>query len=186
MSRLRKTVPLAFSLLGMALAAGCQSYEPIDVISRFGPGAKLDGGQGVTFDWSSVPLRVSSDTFVPTAGMQRSIREAIEFGMRQHGYERSSEEHPDLVIAYDLTMRRTADPWTYETYREAIFGINIANTESHELVYRGAARIRLYPAAEPEERRKRLDSAVARMLEKLPPAAPRVGDADNNGDALQQ
>ena len=177
-------------VLTMAMAAlivqGCAG---ITVGHEFDPDANF-AAYG-SYDWLPTESR-RVDLRVRDPMVEQNMRSAIEAELLSKGLrkvERGGE--PDIRIGYLLTLEdgvdsnsmyeRSGGDWQYRTYGPANLAtqtraysmgtlvIDVFDVGRKELVWRGVAEGQVNQTRELEDRRKRLNDAVVKILEDFPP-----------------
>jgi hypothetical protein len=110
---------------------------------------------------------------------------AVEAGLKAKGYLQA-EGAPDFLVATYVgrQSRIQVTDWGYGygprgawygggvdvyQYEQGSLVLDIVDARTKKLVWRGTATAIIDPGASPEERTKRINEAVAKMLEDFPP-----------------
>jgi len=118
------------------------------------------------------------------------VTNAINSELIARGYDKVSE-NPDFLVAYHVGSQHKIEvsDWGYAyggrgsyygyggrrtavevyQYQEGSLIIDIVDTETHKLIWRGTARKVLDTNPTPEERTATVNAAVAKILEAFPP-----------------
>jgi len=136
-----------------------------------------------TFDWLPMPADKRIDELV-----LKRIKDSVSRQLQAKGFG-SSSETPDFLIAlhggketkvniadrgYNYSRRnryryygdRRMDIYKYE---EGTLILDFVDSKSNELIWRGSATDVLDPDPTPEQRSKKIDEAVGKILENFPP-----------------
>lgn len=177
------------ALLALALA-GCSG---VTYNHDFDPGANFAGFQ--TYSWAEPSPDMGSEPRGVDQITERRIIAAIDGQMSAKGYRRISSGQPDLVLNFVLTTQQNVNYTTYHTgwgYGGGWYGGGMGMSTSHtratewtegtliidmyevadkELVWRGTATAELTETRSPEERDRRINEVVGKMLEPFPPGS---------------
>jgi hypothetical protein len=179
---MKKTIQLLFCLAGFALAQ--------DVAYNFDPNA--DFSKYKTFRWEKHPKSLDVDDL--TIGQ---LSKGFEAALATKGLSKADSSKPDLVIVFQLAMNQEKEMTAYDMggygygpgWRGGWYGgmgtgmttattstINIGtvvldmyDTSTKQLVWRGSASKTLDAKAKPDKRQKNIDKAAAKMLKNYPP-----------------
>ena len=174
-----------FLFLFAALAA--ISCSQITVTSDYDPATNFSTYK--TYDWIPTPQKPGGDLRLETPFLATRIREAVDAQMETRGYRKRESEPPDLLIAYHVAIQGKLDistvPATYgygyrgvragastttvRPYEEGTLVLDMIDGPSKQLIWRGAAQAEIKENATPEERQKRINEAVHKLLEQFPP-----------------
>lgn len=172
----------------VALALHAQACASISVEHQFDPEA--DYASYHTYDWMPTDSRridlKASDPLV-----EQRIRDAIDRELGAKGLRKADSSDPDIRVAYLLvldeeldsqTLYERADPdWRYRNYGPSTLTtrsglltvgtlvIDVFDTRRKESVWRGVAEGQVKQDQDPEERRKRINDAVGKILAEFPP-----------------
>lgn len=137
-----------------------------------------------TFDLVAQPLAVEK-ALARRGFLDKRIRASIESELSNKGYQTST--NPDFVVSYHVGVRKEIDVKTTgyrygrrrpgrgravrvaETTTEGSLTIDIVEFQTKELIWRGLAEDAVDESASGEEKQKKLNEAVTKMLEKFPP-----------------
>jgi hypothetical protein len=170
-----KTLILFLVLCCMLTGAGCSG---IAVSYDYDP--QVDFTRLKTFDWHTFPSAAPAGELVA-----KHITNAIDSQLATKGFTRVSS-NPDFLIAPHLgkqTKREVVD-WGYSRqgnwgyggrqhdvyeYQEGTLILDFIDPKAKELIWRGTAIGVVEPSLSPQERHKRLNTAVADILANFPP-----------------
>lgn len=172
---MRSTV-LVLTLCVVVLALSCSS---ISVSHDYDPQVNFTNLK--TFSWLSFPKKAEVNQLVV-----RRIRDAVTGELEAKGLRLSS--NPDFLIAMHGATKEKLDiqDWGYSSPRAAYWGhrdisvqqytegtliLDFVDAKSKEMIWRGVASGAVDPGASPEQRTKRINEAVAKLLAKFPPAS---------------
>lgn len=137
-----------------------------------------------TFDWMSRPEQVPA---MARPLMDKRIKNAVTSRLVSKGLRQSS--NPDFLIAYHAGVQDKIDveTWGYsyarrgrfygwsgthvdvQQYKQGTLVLDFVDAESKELVWRGVATGAVPDNPTPEKMDKKVNEAVAKILEKFPP-----------------
>jgi len=171
----------ALAIVAIAAAAACST---LSTTADYDP--KTDFTKFKTFAWHD-------DQSIKDPLVARRVQSAIETTLAAKGMTRN-DANPDLWVAVhgrlsEQTQIRTYDTgWGYgygwrgyggmgmttSTVEQIPVGtliVDLVDAQKKELVWRGTGSDTLNPQRSPEEREKKLQEAIAKMLENYPPKA---------------
>ena len=173
-------------LTATALVAGCGpslSYK-VQVDHTVNDEADLSGYR--TYGW--VPLSETVNVAGADINTLTSMKIAFTDALEEKGYERAGD-NPEMLVALYVARRQkilsaewglnySIHPTVWDGYwmerrvsvremEEGSIVLDIIDAESG-LVWSGTAQALLKPGASGEERNRRIDEAVAKLLERLP------------------
>ncbi len=171
-----RTTVLVLTLCVVVLALSCSS---ISVSHDYDPQVNFTNLK--TFSWLSFPKKAEVNQLVV-----RRIRDAVTGELEAKGLRLSS--NPDFLIAMHGATQEKLDitDWGYTSRRAAYWGhrdisvqqytegtliLDFVDAKSKEMIWRGVASGAVDPGASPEQRTKRINEAVAKLLAKFPPAS---------------
>jgi hypothetical protein len=172
MKRLFPLLTLVFALV----AAGCSG---MNVNSDFDPGYDFAGAKSFTFPEGAGKGTSGVGQVSPL--VEKRVLASIEKEMIAKGYEKVASSEADLVIVpHGATQQKTevsSTPYAYPyspwygggvdvyQYTEGTLIIDMVDTRSAELVWRGSATAVV--GSQPSN--EKIDEAVARILAQYPP-----------------
>jgi hypothetical protein len=142
-----------------------------------------------TWNWLPEPAKTEIDTRLSDPLVVARIRRAIETELRMLGFKKVPAS-PDFIVtyhaaledhlsesavdnAYDTAMYQRYDQnWTYQYTSAWVQGtllIDILDAQAGELVWRGSAQAEITMNASDDEKDKRVDEAVHKILKAFPP-----------------
>jgi hypothetical protein len=169
----------------------------IKVSSDMAPGTDL--ARRVTYVWHATPGRLPTDPRIDREAFDRDIRAQVDESLRERGFRPAAAgAPPDLIVAYRAFLKvktdvgavndpvgfatgwgayqddegyRTADSGgTYVTeWEQGRLDIDLLEPSGKRLLWRGTAKTELDFTNPPKERTRRLQLAVAKIIEQLPP-----------------
>ncbi len=169
-----KSTVFFLTLGATMLTLSCSS---INVSHDYDPQANFNNLK--TFSWLSFPQKAEVNQLVV-----RRIRDAVTGELEAKGLRLSS--NPDFLIAMHGATKEKLDiqDWGYSSPRAAYWGrrdisvrqytegtliLDFVDAKSKEMLWRGVASGAVDPGATPEQRTKRINEAVAKLLAKFPP-----------------
>ena len=171
-----RTTVLVLTLCVVVLALSCSS---ISVSHDYDPQVNFTNLKA--FSGLSFPKKAEVNQLVV-----RRIRDAVTGELEAKGLRLSS--NPDFLIAMHGAAREKLDiqDWGYSSPRAAYWGhrdisvqqytegtliLDFVDAKSKEMIWRGVASGAVDPGASPEQRTKRINEAVAKLLAKFTPAS---------------
>lgn len=171
-----KALIIFLVLLAVTFSSGCSS---IAVNYDYDP--QVDFSSLKTYNWRPFP---SSDP----AGelVAKHVRNAVDTQLAAKGIAKVSLD-PDFLIAPYLgkQFKREVVNWDYSQhsrwryggpryevyeYEEGTIILDFIDAQAKELIWRGSATAVVEPELTPEQRHKKINTAVAKLLENFPPA----------------
>ena len=172
--------------------AGC---SPITVSTDYDP--SIDFSDYRTYAWlPDLDKRIadpqSVDPRINNTLLDKRVRKAVETHLGAKGYTMVSTDTPDLYVAYHAALIGKVDVTTVnrhygygpgwrgrggsigtEThvreYEEGTLILDLIDAKTESLIWRGLAQAEVWVTSTPEEREKRINEAVRKMLERFPP-----------------
>lgn len=160
--------------------------------------ASVDFSNYKTFRWRDAnEFNAESRHYLANEIIDGRIKAAVEETLAGKGFRKLDQGRVDFYVNYSVTTKEKVDIRTYNTYggygpgyyghrgyggsesrvdyyQEGTLVIDILDTSSDILVWRGVAEGKLHKKKTPEERRERLKEVVALVLADFPPQAPQV------------
>jgi hypothetical protein len=172
-----KTAAVLLALLGLALLAGCSGIKVSIDYNR-----DWDFNSYRTYDWVADSPPVLRDPLIDTTMLERRVKNAVDRELNIKGY-RKSKDSPDFWVAYHVATQNQVDVSTcgyhYPTsphcwgsevetysYTKGTLLLDIIDSESEELVWRGSAESAIYDVKDAEQT---INQAVKKMLKSFPP-----------------
>lgn len=152
----------------------------------------LDIAQYRTYDWGAADALPTGDPRLDQDPyFQDRVQGAFEKQMAAHGFERAGSERPDLLIHYHASINRRLDVnradhsrgYCYDEdcrarvieYEAGTLVLDIVDARTNRVIWRGWAQHSVEGVlGHPERMARKIDEAVRRMLERLPPAPGSV------------
>ncbi len=174
------------ALLLMVLC-GCWT---LSVNSDYDPAFDFSGFR--TWNWLTGPQAATVDPRLPTGLVEERIRTSLVRHLAARGFQRSASVKPDFRVGFHAavedkvsvqTVNRAAgygpgwgagrgivrsDTYVRE-YAQGTLILDIVDSSTDRLVWRGSAQAEVYSYSTPEQREARIDDAVAQILERFPP-----------------
>jgi hypothetical protein len=153
-------------LLTAALAlAGCAS-DPIDVSTTFDPLTPFPAQ--ATYLWDDAANQLPDDPRINQMEIDSLIREAANTEFAARGYRLSTAGSAHYKLSYDLAIHT----WYAANNTSSLGSLSLWLTDAatRRRVWMGYVRAEILVGLSREERLTRLEKAMARLLEKFPPA----------------
>ena len=152
----------------LALAAhsiGCAS-DNIDVSTTFDPLTRFP--VQATYLWDDTANQLPDDPRINPAETDSLIREAANAEFAARGYRLATSGSANYKLSYDLTVHT----WYGANNSSSIASLSLwlVDAASKRRVWMGYVRAEILVGLSREERVTRLRGAMARLLEKFPPA----------------
>jgi len=160
-------LPLALVLWMAAhlLLVGCAS-DPIDVSTTFDPLTRFPAQ--ATYLWDETASKLPDDPRINQMETDSLIREAANSQFAARGYRLSTTTSAHYKLSYDLTVHT----WYAADNSSSLGSLSLwlADAATKRRVWMGYVRAEILVGLSREERLSRLEKAMARLLEKFPPA----------------
>jgi len=149
--------------------------------------ATADFSRYSTWDWVPEPAEETGDPGVDDPIVRARIQSAVAEELAKHGYLRAADA-PDFLVNYHTAMKDELDvvemqdyydrmpynefqqdvTYTY-TWHKGTLILDFIDSDSSKLVWRGVARAEVNLNDPPDKKKKRIATAVERMLREFPP-----------------
>ncbi|MBW2416673.1 MAG: DUF4136 domain-containing protein [Deltaproteobacteria bacterium] len=175
----------------LLLALGCAA---LPVETDYDPA--FDFGGYKQFGWLTEKQPLTGDVRLDNPLLHERLREAIGQTLTAAGFEAVPSDDlasADFRVGYHLALQRRLDVTTLDShygygpganrwghgppetivreYDEGTLVIDVVDSKSDRLVWRGSAYGRMSETATPEQRQERAHGVVATILELFPPSA---------------
>ena len=156
---------LAHLMAAQPLLVGCAS-DPIDVSTTFDPLNRFPAQ--ATYLWDDAASKLPDDPRVNQMETDSLIREAANAQFATRGYRLSTTPSAHYKLSYDLTVHT----WYGADNSSSVGSLSLWLTDAaaRRRVWMGYVRAEILVGLSREERLARLEKAMARLLEKFPPA----------------
>ncbi len=176
------------TLLGLsAILAGCSS---LNVNTDFDPTAISRVGSFQSYAW--LPHPAGGDTRANNSLVEGRLMRAVDAALQAKGY-RLVQSNPDFLVGWHAGLEDRVDVqrinsyygyrwsrwgrgggvWTSDTYvteyTQGTLILDIVDADANELVWRGAGEGKVNLDSTPQERERRIQEAVDKILEDFPP-----------------
>ncbi|HET6349210.1 MAG TPA: DUF4136 domain-containing protein [Candidatus Krumholzibacteria bacterium] len=177
---------LALALVGIALLAGCSSYD-----IKYDYDLQDDFSRFKTYAW--IERTISNASGSATAALQNNtlldsrIRSAVDTQMAAKGFT-LSQDSPDVLVVYYTGLANKIDvtDWGYTyagsywggglgrnvdvyQYTEGTLIIDLVDSETKKLAWRGSATGVVEQNRKPEQIEARINDVVGRIFQNYPP-----------------
>jgi hypothetical protein len=169
------------SILG--LLAAC---SPIQVQTDHDPAANFSALR--TYAWLQKTADAPRDPRIDNDLLDSRVHAAVNDELDRKGY-REAAENPDFRVTYHVMVQNKFDVQSFPVYYGYGFGrvgaaggdvrvseyeqgtliLDVVDSRTNDLVWRGSAQARIVPDRTPQERTKLIRDAVREMLERFPP-----------------
>ena len=179
-----------FATLGLAVSFAFVGCSSISVRHDYEP-SQVDAMQAyTTYSWLSLPQR--DDPRIHNEIVENRVVEAVDTELAAKGYEKVADG-ADFKVGYHVALSsaiavtqvneyygygyRYWRPYsaygftnTYVTeYQQGTLIVDVVDTNSDELVWRGFAQSEVSPTSDPEKNRGKINKAVEKIFAKFPP-----------------
>ena len=171
--------------LALALLSFLAACSPITV--RTDHDTTADFSHLRTYGWLQKPSDVPRDPRIDNDLLDSRVHSAVNDELASKGFTES--ENPDFRVTYHVMIQNQLDvqsfPVAYgyglgrvgamstdvrvEQYELGTLLLDVVDTRTNELVWRGSAQARIDPNRTPQERTKLIREAVHDMLARFPP-----------------
>lgn len=173
-----------------AIALSLAACSGMTIRSDFNPQA--DFSKYTTYAWLPAPQTGNPRT--DNALVEGRIKNAVDAALAAKGYTKGTEANANFWVGYHLNIEGQMDVTTVNNYYGYGWGrgyygmygpgyqstqvryydqgtllIDVVDAQVKELVWRGTGEAEVRPDTKPEDRERRLNEAVAKILERFPP-----------------
>ncbi len=151
-------------------------YDPASV-----PGIQSYG----SYRW--LPHPSSGDPRVNNPLMARRIQRAVDTEMSGKGYQPVRDGRADFLVGYHVAFDEKLEVETVNAhygyrwggvqesyvreYTQGTLIIDVIDAKTEQLVWRGMAQAEVHEASSPDQRQKRINEAVKKILANFPPGS---------------
>ena len=160
-----RALRLALSL-GLAAALLACASDGIDVSTTFDPLNRFPAQ--ATYLWDDAANRLPDDPRFDQMGIDALIREAANAEFSARGYRPSTTGSANYRLSYDLTVHTWYGPDNSSSLGS--LSLWLSEAASKRRVWMGYVRAEIHVGLDRQERLARMRGALARLLEKFPPA----------------
>jgi len=160
--------------LSLVFAAAC-AYVPVDVES--------DAARAPGRSWTWLPRSPVARGEAEFALIDERVRAAVERDLALRRFKKVEKERPDFLVTYYAALDKpiAAEAITYAagvpsaakqvaSYPQGSLVIDVLDAKTGKLIWRGVGR-RVFGAEQtPEERKERIDDAVASVVDEFAPS----------------
>lgn len=164
----------------VALAAACALGCGVPVAVETDASARRPAWK--TWAWlSRSPIPADDTTW---NSVDERVRGAFEREMKARGFRKVERERPDFLVTYYAAVEKPIDARSVAyaaggpsgarsaanaqgVYEQGTLLLDVLDAKTGKLVWRGAGRRVIVAEQTPEERRARIDDAVARIVEEF-------------------
>jgi len=156
---------LALSLWMAAHVVGCAS-EGIDVSTTFDPLTRFPAQ--ASYVWDEAASQLPDDPRINQMDTDSLIREAANAEFAARGYRLATSGSANYRLSYDLAVHTWYGPDNSSSLGS--LSLWLADASTKRRVWMGYVRAEVLVGLSREERLTRMRGAMARLLEKFPPA----------------
>ncbi len=182
MRRIAWLLPMTLALFEVALS-GCSS---ISYNSDFDP--QVDFSHYKNYVWMEVAAPAQTRARGVDQLIEKRLIAAIDAALAAKGYTKRDSAPADFVVHFMVTTKDKIDFQTYYTgwgyygwyggtqveayqYTEGTLVVDLFDTNTKQMAWRGMATGTVDPGASPETRNARISEAVTGILPRVPPGA---------------
>lgn len=162
--------------------SGCATFR---VQTDYDPA--VDFARLRTYAWQARAPRTDADPRVHNDLLDGRVRAAVDRVLQARGYQPAGDADADFRVAYIVTIEPRTDihtiPVSYgwgwwgvmatetyvDQYEQGTLLLDVIDTDSNKLIWRGSAAARVVEDRTPEQRTQRVNEAVEKILERFPP-----------------
>jgi hypothetical protein len=152
-------------VLAAAALLGCAS-DPIDVSTTFDPLAQFPAQ--ATYVWDQAANKLPDDPRIASMELDSLIQEAANAEFAKRGYRLSTTASAHYRLSYDLAVHTWYGPDNSSS--QGSLSLWLSEVVSRRRVWMGYVRAEVHVGLSREERLARMREAMARLLERFPPA----------------
>lgn len=181
-------VKQAFYLLIVVTLGGCAGVR---VSQDYEPGT--DFATYKAFDWKSAVQPQTGDIRIDNPLLDGRIRKAVESVLIAKGYRKTDQGSADFLVAYSLAVQAKVDSSpvsigtgfgiggggsfggigvgtpVVDSYEEGLLVINLYDTKTGQLIWRGSGTRRLGWQSDPAKNTEEVNTLVDKILAQYPP-----------------
>ena len=178
---------MKYAAFTLVLAGSLGACSGMKITTDYNPEVAPNFSAYQTYAWLPQPIR--KDPRVYNAITENRVRRAVDNSLSAGGYRKLESGTPDFLVAWqaaiegkvDVTMvngyygygyRRWgawgAEPMVRE-YDEGTLILDVIDAESRELVWRGVAQAKISQNSSPDQRGRKINEAVSKILANFPP-----------------
>ena len=176
-------------LAALLLMVLCACWT-LSVNSDYDPAFDFSGFR--TWNWLTGPQAATVDPRLPAGLVEERIRTSLVRHLAARGFQRSASVKPDFRVGFHAAVKDKISVQTVNRavgyrpgwgdrggmmrsgtyvleYEQGTLILDIVDSSTDRLVWRGSAQAEVDSDATPEKREKRIDAAVGQILESFPP-----------------
>ena len=175
----------AFTLVLTGWLGACSGMK---ITTDYNPEVAPNFSAYQTYAWLPQPIR--QDPRVYNAITENRVRRAVDNSLSAGGYRKLESGTPDFLVAWqaaiegkvDVTMVNGYYGYGYRgwgawggaqpvvrEYDEGTLILDVIDAESRELVWRGVAQAKISQNSSPDQRGRKINEAVSKILANFPP-----------------
>jgi hypothetical protein len=176
------------AIAALVVSAGLAGCTNIKIAADYDPNASFEGLD--SYAWLPRPQPKTGDARLDSTLVDQRVRRAVDSALAAKGI-RLATERPRFLVAYNLALDKkirvdtihhgyghgrygwhgayVATDTRVREYEVGSIILDILEPRSRNLLWRGTASAKVTESASPEQREKRINQAVSRMLERFPP-----------------
>ena len=183
-----RSVKASVYLFILVILGGCAGVR---VSQDFEPGTDFSAYE--TFDWQSAAQPQTGDIRIDNPLLDGRIRKAVELALVAKGFRKTDRASADFLVDYSLAVQAKIDSSpvsigtgfgiggggsfggigvgtpVVDSYEEGLLIINIYDTKTGQLIWRGSGTRRLSWPSEPAKNTADVNTLVDKILAQYPP-----------------
>ena len=185
-----RIVKPSFYLLLLLILGGCAGVR---VSQDYEPGTDFSAYK--TFDWKSADQPQTGNIRIDNPLLDGRIRKAVELALDAKGFRKTDRASADFLVEYNLAVQAKVDSSpvsigtgfgiggggsfgsigvgtpVVDSYEEGLLIINIYDTKTGRLIWRGSGTRRLGWQSEPAKTTEDVNTLVDKILAQYPPSS---------------
>ena len=179
---------MKYAAFTLVLAGSLGACSGMKITTDYNPEVAPNFSAYQTYAWLPQPIR--QDPRVYNAITENRVRRAVDNSLSAGGYRKLESGTPDFLVAWqaaiegkvDVTMVNGYYGYGYRgwgawggaqpvvrEYDEGTLILDVIDAESRELVWRGVAQAKISQNSSPDQRGRKINEAVSKILANFPP-----------------
>ena len=169
--RVRPAVLFGCLWLVALTIVGCGDRNKMNFTSACGPSIRF-AELGTTYDWREPVVGESNNQRLSNPNLRALITDTIQGELAAKGFSEAGDD-ADFAVTYLISTKVKVEEYRgsgFTEFEEGSLVIELLDPESNDLMWFGAAHVRLNDTDPPDVRRRRIQDAVRGIFEALPGA----------------
>ena len=179
---------MKYAAFTLVLAGSLGACSGMKITTDYNPEVAPNFSAYQTYAWLPQPIR--QDPRVYNAITENRVRRAVDNSLSAGGYRKLDSGTPDFLIAWQAAIEGKVDVtlvngyygygyrgWgagggaqpVVREYDEGTLILDVIDAESRELVWRGVAQAKISQNSSPDQRGRKINEAVSKILANFPP-----------------